>query len=233
MAKTMQGIFRYGLRPVRGCQDAHVCGFSPIAAHWPNLLVVKEAEQVRPALRRQLSQFVQRNRPALSLSDQARAVRDCPREGAILVAVQLRVYPFLRQRGGAHRRETSVPASGALVDHPGVAFLPDARLAEDQDARIRRSDDLNLPLDFLNGLPLPSLAGITPWGILTDTRRRFLFPSARPSFELVWERHVVREVGLGQVPCPDPVTPQIMFSVKHLGRGFEADGSPVRSGCLP
>jgi hypothetical protein len=84
---------------VRGADEAEVHLDEPLAANRPVLTLLQHAQQFRLQVRRHLADLVEHERAALGEFEQPHLVGVGAREGALLVAEELRLDEVLRNRG--------------------------------------------------------------------------------------------------------------------------------------
>src|SRR4029077_20842522 len=85
---------------------------------------------------RNLSDLVEKDRPAVSVFELADLRPDRARERSPLVAEQLALEQFERQSSAVDGEESLVPARAGSMNGPGHELFAGARLAGDQDRRV-------------------------------------------------------------------------------------------------
>jgi hypothetical protein len=101
---------------VRRRDDARVEQDLARSAERPHPALLKNPEQLRLQVERHVADFVEKQRPASRLLEQADARVNGTREGALLVPEQLGLENFVGNSGTAHRNERAARALARLVD---------------------------------------------------------------------------------------------------------------------
>src|SRR6185436_8478589 len=94
--------------------------------------------------------FIEENRPAVRLLEQAGPRAVGSGEGAALVAEQLRFEERLGHARAVRRDERAAAARTSLVDDPRRQLLAGPGLAQDQHRRLGRDDQVELPVELLH-----------------------------------------------------------------------------------
>src|SRR5262249_7923790 len=123
---------------VRRGDDAQVDGDELVRADAPDLAVLERAQELRLEIRREIADLVEKERPARRLLERADAPGVGAGERALLVPEQLALEEVGGDRAAVHDHERLVAASARLVQRLGGLALAGARLALEQDRRVRR-----------------------------------------------------------------------------------------------
>src|SRR5262249_36648936 len=102
------------------------------------LALLEHPQQSDLRLRRQLANLIKEERAAFRKLETTEAPLERSREGALFVTEQLRADQCLRDGGTIHADEGALGPARPLVNGTGDELLPGARLAGDQDRRLRR-----------------------------------------------------------------------------------------------
>src|SRR5262249_42491371 len=103
-------------------------------------LLLEHAEELHLKVERQLADLVEEERPAGGGGEPAHARLGGAGERALHVAEELRLHERLGDRAAVHRDERHLGAPALEVDAARYDLLAGARLAGDEDGRIRLRD---------------------------------------------------------------------------------------------
>ena len=101
---------------VRRCDDARLHGDGLLAADPLHQPVLQHAQQPHLRLQRQLGHFVEKQRAAVGALEPAAALRHRAGEAAALVAEELRIDQFARDRAAVHANERPARPRRTAVD---------------------------------------------------------------------------------------------------------------------
>jgi hypothetical protein len=125
---------------VRGRQDADIRVEDPLAAHARELAVLQYVEKLRLKADRDLADLVEHERALRGQFELARLVAIRARERAPLMAEQLRLEQFLRQRRAIDLQELVPGARRPAMNGARDDLFPDPALAGQQHCRVGRRD---------------------------------------------------------------------------------------------
>ena len=116
--------------------DAHVGLDRRAPADRRVLALLQHAQQPRLRLERHVADLVEEQRAALGLLEAALRARLGAGEGALLVAEQLALDQFARDRRHVDRHERALPALAEVVQHARDQLLAGAALAVDHHGQV-------------------------------------------------------------------------------------------------
>src|SRR5271156_1353047 len=119
------------------CDYSDVDGNWLIAADALDFTLLQHPQQRDLDLRRQVTDFVQKNCPAIRRFKTPEATLGCAGEGALFVTEKLGTNQRLWDCSAIHPDECAIRAIGSLVDAASYQLLPRTGFAENQDCRIR------------------------------------------------------------------------------------------------
>ncbi len=119
---------------------AHIDTDRTIAAERPEFALLQHAQQLDLKGRAGLADFVQEERAAIRLLEEANAILDRAGEGATLVAEELRFEQGIGQRTAVFGDEGLGGAAAFVMDGARHHFLAGTGLAGDQHGQIVRRD---------------------------------------------------------------------------------------------
>ncbi|HMB82336.1 MAG TPA: sigma 54-interacting transcriptional regulator, partial [Vicinamibacterales bacterium] len=122
---------------VRGRHDAHVGLARPRRADALEVACFEDAQELRLQVERDVGDLVEEERAAVGQLEEAAPRRLRARERAFDVAEELARHELGRKRGQVLRDEARLAAVAPRVDLRGDELLAGARLAVEQDARVR------------------------------------------------------------------------------------------------
>src|SRR6266446_3814485 len=109
---------------IRRRDDAHVDAPRPRAAEPLEFLLLKDAEELRLELERDVADLVEEERPAVCQLEASDPLRDRAREGAALVAEQLALEKARRDGGAVDLDEGPLATSAQVVNRARDQLLP-------------------------------------------------------------------------------------------------------------
>ncbi len=121
---------------VRGRDHAHVHGHRFLAAHAGHQTVLQHPQQPHLRRLRQLADLVEQQRAAVRALEPAAPPPGGAREAPLLVAEQLGVDQFGRDRAAVHARERTLRAARAHVHGAGDHLLARAGLPQQQHGEV-------------------------------------------------------------------------------------------------
>jgi hypothetical protein len=133
--------------PVRRSDHSHVDSDRPRPAESLELLLLQHPEQLRLQLERDLAHLVQEERATVGHLETADLLRDGARKRPPLVTEELALEQSRRNGRAVDLDERPIATVTPIVDGTGHQLLSGPGLAEDEDGRIRRSHDLDVPQD--------------------------------------------------------------------------------------
>ena len=136
---------------VGGRDDAHLDPHRSVPADPVELLVGEDPQQPRLELRRHVPDLVEEQGASVRLFEAPLVPRMRPREGAPLVAEELRFEQLGRDGRGVDRDEGPVRARAVLMEGPGDELLPGPRLAGDEHGHGRARKAADRPEHLLHG----------------------------------------------------------------------------------
>ena len=164
------GFDLVGERPVRGRHDAGIDPPWMVLADAPDLAFLDRAQQLGLRTRREFADLVEKQRAAIRLLEQARAVGGRAGEGPARMSEQFRFEEVVAERGAVDGAEAAHPSGGPGVNRLGDEFLAGPALSEDEHRVGRRGGPANLPPDVGDGGAWP--AEIAKAGVLGALHRR-------------------------------------------------------------
>src|SRR5437870_2643428 len=132
---------------VRGGDQTDVDVDRPCPAETLELVFLQHAQELRLQLERDLAHLVQEERATVSQLEPSDPLRDRAGERPPLVPEQLALEQARRDGGTVHLDEGPVAAPARIADGAGNQFLSRAGLAQEENSRVGRRDDLDLVED--------------------------------------------------------------------------------------
>ncbi len=126
----------------------HLHGAGP--AQPLELALLENAEHLGLGRRRHVPDLVEKQRAFVRQLEPTGPLPVGARERPALVAEQLRLEEALVEGGAVHLHERAVRTARVTVQRLGDELLPDARLAQNEDRRVRAGDLLDRAEDFLH-----------------------------------------------------------------------------------
>src|SRR5206468_6076339 len=114
---------------IRGGYDADIDAPRLIFPNPAQLAFLNHAQQLGLRARRQLADFVQKERPAVCFLEHARALGDRTSKRPACVSKQFRLDEILGQRGAVQSAERPIPPEAATVNRPRDELLAAAAFA--------------------------------------------------------------------------------------------------------
>src|ERR1700756_1622063 len=121
------------------CNDPDVDGNGLITTHAFDFTPLQHSQQCDLNLGRQVSNFVQKNCPAVCRFEPSEASLSCTGESALLVTEKLGRNQRLWDGSAIHADECPIHAIGSLVDAASYQLLSCTGFAKNQYGRIGRS----------------------------------------------------------------------------------------------
>src|ERR1700747_1387760 len=131
-----------------GCQHSNVDGNRLVAPNALDFTFLQDSQQRNLNIRRQVTDFVYKNSPAICGFETAEAPLSCAGEGALLVTEKLGRNQRRWDCRAIHRDERPLGPCGSFVDAPRNKFLSGPGLAKDKNCRIGRRYLSDLPQYF-------------------------------------------------------------------------------------
>src|SRR5215471_11895369 len=125
---------------MRGGDDADVDLVRMVATKPLEFLLLQDPKQFCLEFERNVADFVEKERALVRQFEASRFLGDRPRKGSLFVHEELALQETERDRGTIQLDESSLPPPAQIVDGARNEFFAGSRLAQDQDARIRRGD---------------------------------------------------------------------------------------------
>src|SRR5215467_9851962 len=125
---------------MRGGDHADIDLVRVVAAKPLEFLLLQDPKQFCLELERNVADLVEKQRALVRQFEAPRLLGDRPRKGSLFVPEKLALQQTERYRGTIQLDEGSLPAPAQIVDGARNEFFAGSRLAQDQDARIRRGD---------------------------------------------------------------------------------------------
>ena len=177
---------------IGGREHADVHGDRPLAAHPLDLPLLEHAQELGLQLEAQRADLVQEDRPAVRQLEPAEPSRVGAREGAALVAEQLRLHERLRDGRDVDGDERRVLALAPAVDRARHQLLARAALAGDEHGGGRRRD-LRDQLVEARHLGMPAHQPLEPDGGLGAAAGEGRAQRDDLALEVALFQHAVRE----------------------------------------
>ena len=133
------------------CDDPDVTTDRAVATHAFETALLQYAQQLDLHLQRHIADLIQEQRPALGELEATESSRERSRECALLVTEEFALQEVRRDRTAIDRNERMPSSTGEFVDMPRHHLFARARFAENQHARIERSDLLDQPVYVAHG----------------------------------------------------------------------------------
>src|SRR5688572_15957692 len=124
--------------PVGRADEADIDFPAERLPHAPDFLLLYCTEQLGLGARRQVSHLVEKQRTAIGLFNQSRAIVNGPAERSARVPKELRLEEVIGEGGAVDVAETPAPAWAQLMDCPRDELLANTALAFDEDGERRR-----------------------------------------------------------------------------------------------
>ena len=139
LAKQPRGDLRLEVAVGRG-KDAGVRAKVPVRADPRERAVVNHPQELGLKRRRQLRDFIEKDRPAVRLLEPADALLEGPGERSLFMAEKLALQEVLRNRGAVYPDHGSLCARAPGMNQVGDDFLAHPAFAREQDSRLGRGD---------------------------------------------------------------------------------------------
>src|SRR5215471_6867327 len=114
---------------------------SAVAAESLKFLFLQNAQQFCLKFKRDVPDFVQKERALIRQFETSRLLRDCSGERAFLMTKQFTFQKSKRDGCAIQFYKSSIPAAAQLVNSARDQFLTGSRLAQNQNCRICRRHD--------------------------------------------------------------------------------------------
>src|SRR5688572_4692528 len=192
--------------PVGRADEADIDFPAERLPHAPDFLLLHRAEQLGLGARRQVSHLVEKQRTAIGLFNQSRAIVNGPAERSARVPKELRLEEVIGEGGAVDVAETPAPAWAQLMDCPRDELLANTALALDQPV-VGNSSWSSLP-----GAGNRQSGRLKPGKCrrsnrLSASMAAYKFDTAHPDFPLLRQALLQRLRDLG--PSPSPMQCQI------------------------
>ena len=137
LPKAALGDFRSQVA-IRGAHHPDVHLATEGRADTPDLLLLKDSQQLRLGTRREIGNLVEEQRAAVGLFDEAGAIGHRARERTFHVAKQLRLEQFVRQRRAVDVAESPLAPRAQVMQRARHEFFTRSALAFNEDRKRRR-----------------------------------------------------------------------------------------------
>ena len=131
------------------CEDPNVDVASAGVADTLEFVLLNHSEKLRLHRERNFPNFVQKEGAMIGHFKAAQAIGQSPGKCTFDVAKEFALEECVRYGTTIHLDEGPILACTAVMNRAGDEFLPGPALASNQDCRISRSDQLDLPQDVL------------------------------------------------------------------------------------